>query len=60
MYVARLAWGHEDPSWVVPSPQLGIAEALAQRGWQHTETYTVLVRPLAAYVEEPGLAAASA
>jgi hypothetical protein len=60
MYVARLARGHEEPSWVVPSSQPGIAEALAQRGWQHTETYAVLVRLLAAYAEGPRLAAASA
>lgn len=60
MYVARLAWGHEEPSWVVTSSQPGIAEALAQRGWRHTETYTVLVRPLAVYAEDLGLAAASA
>ena len=59
-FTARLAWGHEEPSWIVPSSQPGIAEALVQQGWQHTQTYTVLVRSLAAHVEEPGLAAASA
>ena len=60
MIVARLAWGHKESSWVVPSAQPGIAEALRQRGWRRTQTYTMLVRPLAAHVEEPRLAAASA
>ncbi|MDA1036564.1 MAG: hypothetical protein O3B65_06765 [Chloroflexi bacterium] len=59
-FVARLAWGHEEPSWIVASSQPGIAEALTLRGWQRTQTYAVLVRPLADHVEEFGLAAASA
>ena len=59
-FVARLALGHEEPSWVVSSSQLGIAEELIQRGWEPIQRYVVLVRTLAAHVEEPRLVAVGA
>jgi hypothetical protein len=60
-FVARLASGYEEPSWVVSSSQLGIAEELIQRGWGPTQRYVVLVRTLAAHVvEEPRLVAVGA
>jgi hypothetical protein len=51
-YVAQLAWGHRNPTWVVPAPQTALAQALVSRGWQRTRSYVVLARTVARLVGE--------
>ena len=59
-YVAQLAWGHRNPTWVVPAPQTALALALASRGWQRTLPYVVLARTVATPVGEIALGAVRA
>lgn len=59
-YVARLAWGHRQPVWIVPGHQHAVARTLIERGWARKETYTLMARTAATPVEEPALAAARA
>ena len=58
--VALLAWGHARAAWIVPSYSSPMAEALQGVGWNLSETYAVLVRPVARTAREPNLAAVRA
>jgi hypothetical protein len=59
-YVAQLAWGHQQSTWIVPDHQPELARILDERGWQHSTSYAVMARVVATPVDEPGLAAARA
>ena len=51
-YVARLAWGHRRPTWIVPTHQTAVARELKGRGWQHARSYVVLARTVATPVAD--------
>ena len=57
---ARLAWGHSQAVWPVPSYQPILALALKHAGWRLGLSYAVLVRPLAERVSDTSFAPARA